>query len=122
MSYDRICLHCAKPFTAASSRALYCSHRCRNTASRWRNRQPAKPRTPAAHGTPAAARAHYRAGEKPCAACRLANNDYKAKDVTGRKLRQEFDPRPVRNGMPEFRPYVYRGRVRDLAEPWPEAS
>ncbi len=57
-------------------------------------------------GTPAAARRHYRRGEPLCEACAQAA---RRKRSGGRAGSQVADFREVRNGLPEFRPYVYRG-------------
>jgi hypothetical protein len=70
-------------------------------------------------GTPAAARRHYRRGEKPCPPCAAAAR-------TAQAVRNGSDPwrpgpdetpdyRPVRNGIP-VRLYVYRGLGYDIYE------
>lgn len=68
-----------------------------------------RPRLPIDHGTSRGARAHYRRGERPCPAC------YQAM-LTSQGTRGGYngganspDRRERRNGLPEFRPYVYRG-------------
>ena len=73
-------------------------------------------------GTPAAARRHWRRGEKPCDACRLASRRYTAEQhgsdpwAFQRHGRAEPDRREIRNGLPEFVPYVYRGLGYDIYE------
>lgn len=66
-------------------------------------------------GTLAAYRRHQRRRETPCYDCVQASQRAamdKEPNATGRSLTP--DPRPVRNNLPEFRPYVYRGTKRDL--------
>ena len=74
-------------------------------------------------GTPAAAKRHARRGEPPCPACaqagRLAQAQRRGSDPYGTSTRAVPDLRPVRNGFPEFRPYVYRGLGYDIYEDQP---
>jgi hypothetical protein len=69
-------------------------------------------------GTPAAARRHYRHGEPPCGACLAANQNEKARQMGHQGGGQSIDRRDIRNGIPEFRPYVYRGTGRDDLTWW----
>ena len=67
-------------------------------------------------GTPAAAKYHRRHGEPLCDACRQAERRQSAErrgsqpgsDQPGRWAKSP-DRREIRNGLPEFKPYVYRG-------------
>ena len=61
-------------------------------------------------GTAAAYRRHFRAGEKACQACRDAES------LRRGHIPREPDRRQLRNGMPAFKPYVYRGRGYDQLE------
>ncbi len=65
-------------------------------------------------GTPAAALRHSRRGEPVCYPC-LQAMARAWQDRTGQEYRgpQVPDPRPVRNGLPGPRPYVYRGTGAD---------
>lgn len=71
---------------------------------RWPDAQPC--------GTDAGYTGHLRRGERPCYSCRQANARRQA-TRGGREYIAIFDPREVRNGLPEFRPYVYRGTGAD---------
>jgi hypothetical protein len=71
------------------------------------------PRQPC--GTLAAVRRHYRRGEPVCADCRQAERLAHRKDM---RPPLGADWRPVRNGLPEFVPYVYRGTGEDQLTPW----
>ncbi len=63
-------------------------------------------------GTRAAYRRHLRRGERACMACLAAERErYPA---MGRALRPET--REFRNGLPPFRPYIYRGTGSDIYE------
>ena len=72
-------------------------------------------------GTEAGARRHYRRGEKPCPSCmhasRMKSRERRGSDPwnTGNG-EQALDLREVRNGLPEFRPYRWRGRERQERE------
>jgi hypothetical protein len=63
-------------------------------------------------GTPAAARRHYRRGEPLDAACRAVEH----RRLAGNASEMSPDYRETRNGLPEFRPYVYRGTGEDQLE------
>lgn len=68
-------------------------------------------------GTLAAYRRHQRHKERIDYDCLQASQRAamdKEPNATGRSLTP--DPREVRNNLPEFRPYVYRGTKRDLGE------
>ncbi len=67
----------------------------------------------APHGTPAAARRHWRHGEKPCEPCRLAENRRRTSPGALRVMAE--DPRPVRNNIPEV-PYQWRARTYPWAQ------
>ena len=71
-----------------------------------RGRQPEQP-----CGTTAAAQRHYRRRERLCAACQLAVDLARNRLGTMRP-----DHREIRNGLPEFRPYRYRGLGYDQYE------
>jgi hypothetical protein len=59
------------------------------------------------HGTEAAARRHYRLGEKPCEACRGAASTRHA-ERNGADPYWRFTPAvPPRNGLPDRQPYRY---------------
>lgn len=62
-------------------------------------------------GTEAAYQRHRRRGERACYACLQANGRTWQDKAAGRDYRAPKipDPRQVRNGLPEPRPYVYRG-------------
>ena len=62
-------------------------------------------------GTAAAARRHWRRGEPLDELCLQA-----ARRDRGSTGRQAPDRRARRNGLPAFRPYVYRGTGRDIYE------
>lgn len=64
-------------------------------------------------GTPAAARRHQRRGEPLCETCRQAARREKAGRIGVMPGTDSPDYREVRNGLPEFRPYVYRGTGTD---------
>lgn len=69
------------------------------------------------HGTSAAARRHYRHGEKPCEPCRAAANADKV-ERTGGDPYAQMEPEArgaVRNGIPAV-PYEYRARTYTWAE------
>ena len=66
-------------------------------------------------GTPAAARRHQRAGERPCIACREALSA-ELRTRRGYLDRNTPDPRPVRNNLPDTPPYAYRQRRYPWAE------
>ena len=72
-------------------------------------------------GTPAAYRRHLRHGDPPCAIClqaeRLRTGERYGSDPWNPT--QAPDRRAVRNGLPEFRPYVYRGLGYDQHEEEP---
>jgi hypothetical protein len=74
----------------------------------------------AEHGTEAALRGHYRRGEKPIAGWCQACAAYGRRRWAERQGRARAagvlspDRREVRNGLPEFRPYVYRGTGADV--------
>lgn len=65
-------------------------------------------------GTDAAYQRHRRRGEQACYACLQAQARTKA-DLRGNAYAGPSvpDPRPVRNGIPEPVPYVYRGTGAD---------
>jgi hypothetical protein len=70
----RRCIWCGDKLTGRQR--TYCSRQCtlsKVAPKAWavRKQKPTKP-----HGTPAAWRKHYRDGEKPCEACRLAQTFY----------------------------------------------
>jgi hypothetical protein len=71
------------------------------------------PRPTAPHGTPAAARRHWRHGEKPCEPCRVAANRYRAvREGRPDDPYEELQPAPraaIRNALPIV-PYVYQAR------------
>jgi len=67
-------------------------------------------------GTPAAARRHWRHGEPPCEACLAAHRRQKAEALGHDAGTHVPDRREIRNGLPEFRPYVYRGTGYDQYE------
>lgn len=64
-------------------------------------------------GTVAALRRHYKRNEPVCEACAEARRQRTAEDYAKRSGRwapsSGPDRRMIRNGLPEFRPYVYRG-------------
>lgn len=64
-------------------------------------------------GTVAALRRHYKRKEPVCDACAKARSQRIAEDYAKRTGRWATssgpDCREVRNGLPEFVPYVYRG-------------
>ena len=62
-------------------------------------------------GTPAAARRHWRKKEPLCEACKQAHRNESAARGLGTC---SADHRPIRNGLPEFVPYVYRGTGYDI--------
>jgi hypothetical protein len=66
-------------------------------------------------GTDAGYQRHRRHGEQPCYPCLQAqarrNAERKGSEYTGPQIP---DPRRTRNGLPEFRPYVYRGTGADI--------
>ena len=64
-------------------------------------------------GTPAAYRRHLRRHEQPCFACRQANAIEHAGRQGSEPSALTEDRREIRNGLPEFRPYVYRGSGAD---------
>lgn len=71
-------------------------------------------------GTAAAYRRHQRNGETPDYECQQAaarDQADKGRNPSGRNLLA--DPRPRRNGLPEWRPYVYRGAGYDTFEAAP---
>ena len=82
-------------------------------------------REPAPCGTEAAARRHWRNGEPIDDACRHAARRARSQRAghagTGNG---ELVPdlRERRNGLPEFRPYVYRGLGYDIYDPEDVAS
>lgn len=63
-------------------------------------------------GTRAAYRRHLRRSERPCPACLEAERVAQPGTPSARPDR----PREIRNGLPEHRPYVYRGRGYDIYE------
>jgi hypothetical protein len=67
-------------------------------------------------GTLGAYRRHLRRGERPCPQCAEAarQDSYTRRGV--RSARTE-DRREIRNGLPEFVPYVYRGTGEDQLTP-----
>jgi hypothetical protein len=66
-------------------------------------------------GTSAAARRHRRRGEPACEACLQAERLRIAQQRGGTAPSSlSIDRRHVRNGLPEFRPYVYRGTGDDI--------
>jgi hypothetical protein len=68
-------------------------------------------------GTAAAARRHYRRGEPLDQAClAAARRQYAETRGRGGAPEQFSAPRETRNGLPEFRPYVYRGTGEDQLE------
>lgn len=60
-------------------------------------------------GTPAAYRRHLRHREPPCDACIMAARRAAADRDGGEANTLSLDRRPVRNGVPEFIPYIYPG-------------
>ena len=64
-------------------------------------------------GTLAAYRRHLRRGERPCEACSQAS---RRAQRTSDRMAIAIDRREVRNGLPEFRAYVYQGRGPYLHE------
>lgn len=68
-------------------------------------------------GTAAGARRHYRRGEKPCPTCAQASRRDRNERTGYGPGRGDFDPRPIRNGIPEPVAYTWRGR----RYPWAEA-
>lgn len=66
----------------------------------------------APHGTASGARRHYKRGEKPCEECKRANRQAKTQ-ATGGAGAQTPEIREIRNGLPEFVPYKYRGTGKD---------
>ncbi len=69
-------------------------------------------------GTPAAARRHWRNGEPLDDACLQASRREKADRKGFRDGAQSAARRETRNGLPEFRPYAYRGTGRDTLTWW----
>lgn len=71
-------------------------------------------------GTPAALRRHYKRKEPVCDLCAEARKRQTAADYARRSGRwapsSGPDRREIRNGLPEFRPYVYRGTGYDVLE------
>lgn len=63
-------------------------------------------------GTAAAYRRHLRRGEKPCEACKAAD---RLRTSTGERRPLAIDTRERRNGLPDFRPYVWRDPKRGAA-------
>ena len=63
-------------------------------------------------GTTGAYRRHIRNREQPCPACRAAQQDYKAARAAGMRAESAPDTRAVRNGLPEFVPYIWKGQGR----------
>jgi hypothetical protein len=80
-----------------------------------RGRKPERP-----CGTAAAARRHYKHGELLDEACKAAVRRQSAESNARRGTgpgdagSKTADSREVRNGLPEFRPYVYRGTGYDI--------
>lgn len=66
-------------------------------------------REPAPCGTTAGARRHWRNHEPACQACLKAGRRAYAERVGGVAGASSPDFREIRNGMPEFVPYHYRG-------------
>lgn len=66
-------------------------------------------------GTAAGARRHYRRGEKPCPTCAQASRRDRNERTGYGPGRGDFDPRPIRNGMPEM-PYAWRARTYPWAQ------
>jgi hypothetical protein len=79
-----------------------------------------KPERPC--GTAAAARRHYKLREPLDEACKSAVRRQSAESNARRGTgpgdagSKTADFREFRNGLPEFRPYVYRGRGYDIME------
>ncbi len=69
-------------------------------------------------GTAAAARRHWRNGEPLDEACLQAARREKAGKQTGQAQLRSVARRETRNGLPEFRPYVYRGTGTDTLTWW----
>lgn len=82
-----------------------------------RGRKPERP-----CGTAAAARRHYKHGEPLDEACKAAVRRQSAESNArrgtgpGQSGSKTADYREVRNGLPGFRPYVYRGTGYDIME------
>jgi len=64
-------------------------------------------------GTPAAARRHWRRREPLCDDCTRAHRNQQAARKGHDPGAHSFDGREIRNGMPDFVPYVYRGTGYD---------
>ena len=73
-------------------------------------------------GTQSAARRHWRRHEPLDEACRQAARN----EFAGRRGlqagTQSIDRREVRNNLPEFRPYVYRGTGVDTLTSWMDVA
>ena len=78
-------------------------------------RKPAADSELAPHGTPAAARRHYRRGEKPCEPCRGAANRDRRPDSDPWAQNEPEVRGAIRNGVP-VTPYEYRARSYSWAE------
>lgn len=69
----------------------------------------------AEHGTRSGLEAHRRRGDTPCASCRygarreLALIRQEKDGVSPANWSDIMDPRPIRNGLPDFVPYRWRG-------------
>lgn len=64
-------------------------------------------------GTAAAARRHYKRGEPLDEDCKAAVRREKADRSGGQSSVLSIDRREIRNDMPEFIPYKYRGTGHD---------
>lgn len=64
-------------------------------------------------GTPAAARRHWRRHEPLCEACSRAHRNEQAARGGHDPGVHSFDHREIRNGLPDFVPYIYRGTGYD---------
>ena len=68
-------------------------------------------------GTTGAYRRHIRNGERPCDDCRKAQKAYRSARAAGMDAELVPITRELRNGLPEFVPYIYRGCDRDEVSP-----